>query len=243
MAKRSRWSVSWWRVALALVVVLGSVVLLAWWSAPFLLARSMATGQAAVLPTPLPDLTVTAGSASRVKRNGVSFEVPWAETDESKRAPNGDTLMFTNGLEMFVGRPPRNLEIIRTTKGIRAAAVRYELGTDVLSSQFALASAALGTSGNDAKWWRTPIYNKKVETLLMEKSKIAGLGLQQRPIYRFSIGRIRGFQIGDLMERRNAVRLYLFDEADRECSVFLVNLQSVSQAEINTLVSTLQFEE
>jgi hypothetical protein len=243
MTERSRWTVSWWRVVVALVVVFFSIALLEWWTAPFLMARSIGTGEAAVLPVPPPDPTLTTGSASPVKRSGVSFEVPWIETEKSKLAPNSEVVEFTNGLEMFVGRPPRSLEIVRATRGIRAAAVRYELGGDVLSSQFAWTSAALGTTANDAKWWRTPIYNEKVELLLMEKSVVAGLATGPRvvPIYSFSFGQIRGFQIGDPKGRRNAVHLYLFDEADRSCGILLVNSQKVTQSEINALVATLRF--
>lgn len=244
MTERSRWTVSWLRVVAALVVVFCSIALLEWWTAPFLIARSMGTGEAAVLPAPPPDPTLTMGSSSLVKRSGVSFEVPWIETEKSKLAPDSEAVKFTNGLEMFIGRPPRSLEIVRATKGIRAAAVRYELGGDVLSSQFAWTSAALGTTANDAKWWRTPIYNEKVELLLMEKSVVAGLatGSQVGPIYSFTFGQIRGFQIGDPKGRRNAVHLYLFDKADRSCGIFLVNLQNVTQSEINALVATLRFE-
>ena len=208
------------------------------------MARSMGTGQAAVLPTPPPDLTLTTESTSRVKRSGVSFEVPWIETDKSKLASNSEALNFTNGVEMLVGRPSRSLEIVRATRGIQAAAVRYELGSDVLSSQFALTLAALGTSADDAKWWRTPIYNEKVEFLLMEKNVVAGIasGAQAVPIYSFSLGQIRGFQIGDPKGRRNFVHLYLFDKADHSCGISLFNFQNVTQSEINELVATLRFE-
>ena len=69
------------------------------------------------------------------------------------------------------------------------------------------------------------------------------LGSRQVPIYSFSVGRIRGFQMGNLRGRQNAVKLVLFDEADRVCGVELLNFQSVTQSEINALIAALRFEE
>jgi hypothetical protein len=249
MGKHPWWAVRWWRVVLALVILFGSIALLEQWIGPFLVARSMATYEAAVLPTPQPDSTVATEPTSRLKRGGVSFEVPWSETDQSKSVSNSGMglLLFTNRLAIIVDRPSRNLEFIRAMKGIRAGALRHELGDEVLNSEFALTSAALGTRGNDAKWWRPPIYNEKVALLLVEKSEITGFALRSQqlpiPIYSLSFGGIRGFQVGDLRGRQNEVKLVLFDKADRECRIALLNFQNVTQAEINALIATLRFEE
>lgn len=247
MGKHPWWSVRWWRVALALVIVFGSIYLLEWWIGPFIVARYVAADKAAVLPISQPDSTVSTEPAWRVKRRGISFELPWIETDKSKRASNSGSglLIFTNGLAVLIDRPPKQLELIRANKRIRAGALRYGLKGEALSSEFALTSAALETTTNDAKWWRTPIYNEKVSLLLAVRSGIKGL-LQdstQVPIYRFSVGGVRGFQVGDLRGKQIAVKLILFDQTDRDCVVELLNFQNVKQAEINALIASLRFEE
>jgi hypothetical protein len=246
MSKDPWWSVRWWRVILALLIVFASIFLIELWTRPFLAARYLGANEAVGLPTPQPDSTVAKEPVTRMKRRGVSFEVPWIETDKSKRASisGSGLILFTNRLMIMVQPHQKSLDFIRAMKGIRAIALRHELGSEVLSSEFALTSASLTTRASDAKWWHTPIYNEKVALLLAVKTGITGLlDSPHIPIYTLSVGGIRGFQVGDLKGKQDEVKLILFDQTDRACGIALVNFQNVTQAEIDALVGSLRFEE
>lgn len=237
---------SWRRITYALVLVFASLALLELWFGPFFAARSMGT-EAGVVPTSLVDSTVATAPTSRVKRHSVSFEVPRTETERSKGASASGMLAFTNGLGVYVSDPPKqmkNLEFVRGLRGIRAAALRYELGRETLGSEFAFASAAIGTTRSDAKWWRSPIYNNMVEFLLTEKMVEEPAFFDRPfPIYMVHFGNIRGFQMGDPQGTQDNVKLILFDEMDHECRIDLIHTpMDVTQPEISALVASLQLE-
>jgi hypothetical protein len=245
MAEPSKRSISWKRITIALATVFGLVFLLGMWIGPFYEARLMEEAESEVLPKPLPDAGIASDPAVRVERQGVSFGVPWNETDNSKRmASKSGMLILANGLGISVSRSPSELDAVKSLKGPTAAALRFELGDQALSSDFALISTAVSTRSSDAKWWHTPIYNRKIAFLLTLKTWRFGFPAesQQVPIYGFSEGRVRGFQVGDPLHER-VVRLILFDETGREYQIDLLKFRgNISQAEINALIASLQFK-
>jgi hypothetical protein len=238
-------SISWKRIAIALAMVFGLVFLLGIWIGPFYGARLMEETESEVLPKPLPDTGIASDPTVRVERPGVSFGVPWDETDNSKRkVSKSGILILANGLGISVSRSPGVLDGVKSLKGPTAAALRFELGDQALSSDFALISAALSTRVGDAKWWHTPIYNRKIAFLLGLKMWRVGFpeGSKQVPIYAFSEGRVRGFQVGDPLQEK-VVRLILFDETGQEWRIELLKFHGdISQAEINALIASLQFK-
>jgi hypothetical protein len=239
----SKWSISWKRIAIALAIVFGLVFLLALWFGPFYQARLMEEMGSEVLPKPLPDEDIANEPTFRVERPGVSFGVPWDESDNSKKTNKSGMLIFANGLGMSVSRSPNELDAVQSLKGPTAAALRFELGDRALSSEFALISAAVSTRVSDAKWWHTPIYNRKIAYLLSLKMWRVGLPevSRQAPIYAFSEGQVRGFQAGDPLKDR-VVRLILFDETGQEWRIELLKFHGeISQAEINALIASLRF--
>lgn len=246
---RSGTPVSWRRITFALVLVFGSVTLLELWFEPYFAARFMGMENAMeVVPIPLFDSTVGSTSpTSRIKRKGVSFEVPWSETERSKFAPNARTLTFTNGLGIYISDPllqMKNVEIVRGLRGIRAAAIRLELGREALGSEFAFVSAAMAATRSDAKWWRSPIYNSKVELLLTEKMNVVSSPFDRRtPIYGVNFRNVRGFQMGDPRGTQDDVKLILFDELDHQYRIDLIHARmKINQSEINALVTSLRLE-
>lgn len=244
MTEPSKRSISWKRIAIALAIVFGLVFLLVTWFGPFYQARLMEETESEVSPKPLPDVGIASEPTFRVERQGVSFGVPWDETDNSKKVNKSGMLILANGLGMSVSRPPNELDAVESLKGPTAAALRLELGDEALNSEFALISAAVSTRASDAKSWHSPIYNRKIAYLLSLKMWLVGFpeGPKQVPIYAFSEGRIRGFQVGDPKKER-VVRLILFDEAGHECRIELLKFQGeISQPEINALIASLQFK-
>jgi len=245
MTEPSKRAISWKRIATALATVFGLVFLLVTWIGPFYEARLMEETESEVLPKPLPDTADASDATVRVKRLGVSFGVPWDETDTSKmKESKSGILILTNGLMISVSRPPGVLDAVKSLEGSHGAALRFELGDQALSSNFALISAAVSTRVSDAKWWHTPIYNRKIAFLLSLKMWRFGLseGCNQVPIFGFSKGRVRGFQVGDPLKER-VVRLILFEETGRECRIDLLKFDGdVSQAQINALIASLQFK-
>jgi hypothetical protein len=243
MIETSRQSISWKRIAIALAIVFGLSFLLVMWIGPFYEARLMDETESEVLPRPLPDLGIASDPTVQVEREGVSFSVPWDETENSKREPSkSDILTLANGLVICVFRPPDELDAVRSLKGPAATALRFELGDQALGSNFALISAAFSTRVSDAKWWHTPIYNRKITYLLGLKMWRVGFpgGFKQVPIYAFTEGRVRGFQVGD-PPRERIVKLILFDEIDREYRIELLKFHGdISQPEINALIASLR---
>jgi hypothetical protein len=243
MTKPSKRSISWRRIAIALAIVFGLVFLLEMWIGPFYLVRLMKDAESEVLPKPLPDVGI-ANAPALVERQGLSFGVPWEETDNSKKASKSGMLILANGLGIDVSRSPGELDAIKSLKGPTAAALRFELGNQALSSDFALISTALSTRGSDAKWWHTPIYNRKIAFLLTLKLWRVGLPgeSKQVPIYAFSKGQVRGFQVGDPLHEK-VVKLILLDEAGRESWIELLKFHGdISQAQINALIASLRFK-
>src|ERR1700679_1927305 len=114
-------SVNWWRIAYALALVFASLAALELWFGPYFAARSMgAETEMGVVPTPLPDSTVANNPMSRVVRHGVSFEVPWSETERSRSALGTGMLTFTNGLGVYVYDPSlqrKSIELVRALTG------------------------------------------------------------------------------------------------------------------------------
>jgi len=245
MTEPSKRTISWKRIAIALAMVFGLAFLLAMWIGPFYQARLLEETESEVLPKPLPDTDMSSDPTVRVERQGVSFGVPWDETDNPKRkASKSGMLILVNGLAISVSRPARELDALKSLKGPTAAALRFELGNQALNSDFALISTAVSTRGSDAKWWHTPIYNRKIAFLLTLKMCWVGFPEESKqvPIYAFSEGQVRGFQVGDPLHDR-VVRLILFDETGRECRIELLKFHGdISQAEINALVASLQFK-
>ncbi len=244
MTEPSKRSISWKRIAIALAIVFGLSFLVVMWIEPFYEARLMDETESEVLPRPLPEAGIASEPTVRVEREGVSFGVPWDETDDSKRRPSkSDLLALANGLVIYVFRPPAELDAVKSLKGPAATALRFELGDQALSSDFELISAAFSTRVSDAKWWHTPIYNRKIAFLLSLKMWRVGFpeGSKQVPIYAFSERRVRGFQLGDPLHEK-VVKLILFDEAGRECRIEMLQFHGdISQAEINALIESLQF--
>lgn len=232
----------------ALVLVFASLAAFELWFGPYFAARSMGKEtEMGIIPTPLPDSSVAQTPTSRVVRHGVSFEVPWTETEKSKNTPKMGPLTFTNGLGIYVYDPSlwkKNVELVRELRGIRATALRHELGQETLSSEFTFVSAVMRTTGNDAKWWRSPIYNIKVEFLLTEKMFEASNPFDERiPIYQLRIGHIRGFQLGSPQDAHKMLKLILFDETDHPWRIDILNTRAtISQAEINAFIASLRSE-
>lgn len=243
MEETSKRSISWRRIAIALAIVFGLSFLLTMWIGPFYEARLMDETESEVLPRPLPDAVIASDPTVRVEREGVSFGVPWDETGDSKRRlSKSGILTLANGLVICISRPPNELDAIKSLKGPAATALRFELGDQALSSNFALISAALSTRVSDAKWWHTPLYNRKITYLLRLKLWRVGFpeGSKEAPIYSFTEGRVRGFQVGD-PPRERIVKLIVFDEIGREYRIELLRFHGdISQPEINALVASLQ---
>lgn len=235
---------SWWRVTLALAIFFGLLIFVQEWFGPYYLARNFADEQTKVLPVPLADNTTGVESQTRVKRGDISFAVPeWTETAASKHMSGA--LQFTNGLVVFIGSVPSNIEAIRTLKGISGVALRRELGDEAINSEFDLASAAVATNDNDAKWWRGPFYNGKVSFLLAVKTVLTGSGhsSERAPIYTLRFGDIRGFQIGNPAGNQRVLRLVLYRNDNRVCSIEFLNFRSkISQPQINALIASLRFD-
>lgn len=244
MTRTSKRSISWRRIAIALVIVFGLAYLLVMWIGPFYLVSLMKDAETEVLPKPLPDVGIANAPKVLVERQGLSFGVPWDETGNSKKASKSGMLILANGLTIDVSRSPGELDALKSLKGPTAAALRFELGKQALSSDFALISTAISTRVSDAKWWHTPIYNRKIVFLLALKMRRVGLPTESKqvPIYEFSNGQVRGYQVGDPLHQR-VVRLILFDEASRESWIELLNFHGhISQAQINALIASLRFK-
>jgi hypothetical protein len=245
MTELSKRSISWKRIAIALAIVFGMVFLLEIWIGSFYQARLMEETESEVLPKPLADTGIASDPTVRVERQGVSFVTPWDETDNSKRRANkSGMLILANGLGISVSRSPHELDAVKSLKGPAAVALRFELGDQALSSDFALISAAVSTRASDAKWWHNPIINRKIAFLLSLKMWRVGFpeSSKQVPIYAFIEGPVRGFQVGDPLNEK-VIRLILFDENGQECRIELLKFRAeISQPEINALIASLQLK-
>jgi len=195
----------------------------------------------ALLPQPLTDTKIAdlSGGAT-VYRFGYKIQVPWTKVVAEKPTQSIVFPTFTDGGNMLIWDPPSAGSLASTARGQTAedranAAALY--GTQEVSSNYEFTAAAMRETGSEISLFQPKIKNLRAMMLLFAKSTHKATA-----IYAVSGGHFHGFQTGD-PKVPGVVQLLLFDEKDRELSLWIggtKKVAGVTQEQLNAMVASIQ---
>lgn len=196
-----------------------------------------------VVPTPVRDNAIEELKGQRVEKFGLSFQVPWNETE---RETNGRSaaVFTTKDAGFILFDPATEVDGAKIMRGKTMREFRLltnVFGSQTLSSNFELMAAEVQAMPGDVRWWAGRSRNIRSLTLLMYKS----LELRDATaIHEIHRGSMRGFQFGDPGTPPYQVNLNLFDESDRHYKIWISSRNKfapcITQAQINGLVASFR---
>lgn len=196
------------------------------------------------VPVKLQDISVSKEQGERLSFNGITFEVPWNDVDETKSRVVGTwALIFFrsgNSILLCVTKPKDFMNDMFRDNIAKPELFTALYGPEVLDSDYALKKAIFET---------TP---SKI-TLLMSAHNAAGFGsillmkaimppTTDWAIYNINADVLKGFQLGDPERRPKKMSLELYaNEAEFEVNINQVQSESVpaiTQADINRIIQS-----
>lgn len=239
---------SWKQRVVSILIVLGAVwfvyvVAMNWMFWHFAREVGQAHQNLRVVPTPVRDNTIEELKGQRVEKFGLSFQVPWNETE---RETNGSSVAVLTskdaGLILF--DPAAELDGAKVMRGKTMQELRIMtnvFGSQTLSSNYEFMAAAVQATPSDVRWWAWRAQNIRSLTLLTYKSLDLRDGTAIHEIHR---GSMRGFQFGDPSTPPYQVNLELFDESDRHYKIWISSRNKsapcITQAQINGLIASFR---
>lgn len=214
--------------------------LLCWLLSPFVdhvlvwrAARNFANQAGAALAvTPLTDTsTLPLKTQTTISFQGWELAVPGVQTVSRTR---GQTVAIFNvshkeGIA-FLGSPDESAPYRKS------AVIRSLFTTAELSSGYAFVSAEMSASPDQISFWNSRRHNLRLMLLLLGKNSDTILGQAIHPINTLYV---RGYEIEEQTSDGRLVTLLLFAK-DGEGLKLLLNGRNLSQAWVNTVVSTLR---
>lgn len=238
------------RRTLAIVTVaLGAVALVAYWAVPVWLCFSTAAKAPVsdrLVPTDLPDLSISQAPGSKLSYFGYEFEVPWTDIDptKTKASPHEAILRFRSGLVLMVGSTPAGFWKNGLASGFKASpkSLAAAFGTDAAESDYRLLRALYDFTPTKLKCWSSRASCYRGIFLLAMKSA-ALLPSARSGFFNIRSQTYMGFQQGD-PQSRSTVNVALYSETGSIDFTFFQkdygNPAGVSQAEINRVVQSLR---
>lgn len=248
------------RILVTVICTLAVIVLVVRFIAPvalsFLVARQ-APAVARIVPTELPDRSVSEAPATRLTYLGYEFEVPWDDLDESKTQfyPKDDAgktravLVFRSGLHLMVSAiPPREMADAFTngTLGfgkIPPQGVDLLFGSGAAASDYTLVNNIYEFTPNRMHPWSLSTALHAREMILLTVKSIMPSPAAGTGIFRVQSGNYKGFQQGNPLNHPNRVVLTLYSDDDAVEFVLYDqdyrNPAKVTQPEINRIVESL----
>jgi hypothetical protein len=212
-----------------------------WW-----FARDAAqNNRVAVMPSPLPDLRVDELKDGAVV-DGFGYSLRFPATKVVMRHEFNALLSvgFEGGASVLLMNPEDTKELSMFVAGDaeQRRAMGQMVGSDAVSSKYAMLSAELCESPKEVKFFQTRFSHVREMMLLNFKQLAIPQGTTA--IYAVTRGEMRGFQIGDPRTSR-IVKLELFDDLDRQIELILregnnAPLGSMTQAQINGVIASVQ---
>lgn len=199
--------------------------------------------QHSAVPSALPTQDVDPSPGTTVSRYGYQFEVPWDKAEKIEDTKLVSKIMFKSGQIVLVWDPSKELDRLSVFQQAAAAnhttmAAMY--GADAASSNYDLLKAIYETTPDRTSLWESKQRAARDMAFLIIKE--GDSAMDHNGVYFVRTGIWRGFQHG-LPAMHNFVILELFDEHDRELSVWIGSTNkdtTVTQREINRIVQTLR---
>lgn len=248
------------RILVTVICTLAVIVLVVRFIAPvavsFLVARQ-APAVASVVPTELPDRSVSEAPATRLSYFGYEFEVPWDDLDESKtqlypKDKPGKTrvvLVFRSGLRLMMSAiPPREMAdaFINGTLGfgkIPPQGVDLLFGRGAAASDYTLVNNVYEFSPRRMHYWSLSTALHAREMILLTIKSITPSPSAGTGIFRVQSRDGKGFQQGNPLNHPQSVVLTLYSD-DGGVEFVLSDHDyrdpaKVSQPEINRIIQSL----
>jgi len=198
--------------------------------------------QAWVVPTTAPDLTQAQLSGVRIEALGYSIETPWSGPPVIYTGTTFTSVKFEQeGAFLILGYPFIGAGRAQSSKAMPS----FTGASNVQSgrSNYATMAAAMAATPRDAAWWKTPGENRRIlEPLILKLFAVPDLNA----IYNLSGPEMRGFQLESKSLSRRRAQLKLFDSADRQLDIEIVNgigdKPVLTQQQINAMVASIRIE-
>jgi hypothetical protein len=234
-------------LGLVVAVVYGAIYL----NSPWLTSQRLSKidPRLNVIPMDLPTKAEAQLSNVVIDCRGFSVRLP---NEEVAKTFNGDfdtAVIFRNRGSLLIHDMSGNQGMLGIAMSDKGA--EKWVGQGVLQSKFKLMQAAMMTTPEQSKWWKfRTLQNERIEYLLFAKfSLFTGVASSQAvtlsPIYKISVGGLRGFQIGNPNVSPYEAHIDVFDAADRH---FAIDVRGsarhgkvMTQAEINSVLASLRF--
>ncbi len=221
------------------------------------------------VPKPVPDTSIGTLEGPSLAAFGCTVQVPFQpiprpaavrpasavstrpgdDDDDQDEAPadHYSENAFGDGSGLMVLNPEYQndpLKNLRVATGVFVANVRDSLGSEVLSSPYNYARAALYAQPSDARLLSLPPHNRRVFQLLVLRKDVIPRSDATAPIYELAAGGNRAFQFGDPTGDRFRVTLDLYDRRDHHLRAYLFTLKksnsAVTQPQINAMVASFR---
>jgi len=203
--------------------------------------------QVAVIPSPLPDSSISTVPGTAVDLFGYQFEVPWqgpATVGDSPDHGAARVVQPSGQRSIFFFNPVNDRGLVKTlraqltARGSDPSAANAYLGAE---SDYDLERSILYATPNQLSLMfpdRREVFAAARLMIKKDTERSPGAGL-----YSFKIGDLRGFQFGD-PGRANSMSIDAYDSHDRKFE-FVIGSKpgpatAITQPEINRLLQTLR---
>jgi hypothetical protein len=191
------------------------------------------------VPANLPDKTVALIQGPRFECFGLSVMAPSNEVRFEKHWRSLCRLGLKNDWSLLIFDESESLDRARMLRSDPRLAGVY--GRETLSSNYALTSAAMQTTPEEARWWQPRSHNARIAILLTNKLESL---LDKGALYEINIGEMRGFQEGEPNSSPFQVTLNVFDPADHHYRITIKTREDngpvLTQSEINAIVASIK---
>jgi len=248
---RNQWEVKWWRVGLALAVLIaalwvGGFVFREWLEWKTTREYLQENHHLDSIPLPVPDKAIAKLDGEHLEQFEFSLQVPWKGVKRKKDSKSVSGVFFNDGESLLIFDP---LTAVDSTKAIQgtaknrqqADAIGRVFGARALSSNYDLMAAEMAVTSSQMKWWAWPQQNDRVFILLGLKS------MEMRDanaIYEIGTDEMHGFQFGNPALSPYKVVLQLFDRNGRRYEIMISRstpgVPIPTQAEVNAIVASIQ---
>jgi len=177
---RNQWEVKWWRVGLALAVLIaalwvGGFVFREWLEWKTTREYLQENHHLDSIPLPVPDKAIAKLDGEHLEQFEFSLQVPWKGVKRKKDSKSVSGVFFNDGESLLIFDP---LTAVDSTKAIQgtaknrqqADAIGRVFGARALSSNYDLMAAEMAVTSSQMKWWAWPQQNDRVFILLGLKS-------------------------------------------------------------------------
>lgn len=206
-----------------------------------------------VVPTELPDHSVSQAAGLHLSYVGYDFEVPWSDLDDTQtklypqnRAEKNEAILtFRSGLRVMIAAVPAR-QFVRDfsndfSTGPHLVNTSFERGG--VASDYVVASNIYNFSPATMHYWSlSPQVHYREDAMLSMKSMLPGPA--EHGIFNIQNAGYRGFQQGNPQVRQNALVLNLYSDDGSVQIKFSQkdyhNPSGVTQAEINRVIQSLQ---